>query len=127
MDNNSPTKKCTKLHCKTLIPADGQHKLCDICRKRERNLKQLGRARAKAAKEVKETTGKKHARENGQVDEERPAKHTRSDVPGELLINTVDFDEDEDDGLPFGDSENTVCSLVLVNICTPVAYLHPGS
>ena len=65
--------------------------------------------------------------ENGQVDEERPAKHTRSDEHGELLINAVEFDEDEDDGMPFGDSENTVCSSVLVNICTPVAYLHPGS
>ena len=127
MDNNSQTKKCTKIHCKTLIPADGQHKLCDICRKHECDLKQLGCACPKAAKEVKETIGKKHAQESGQVDEEQPAKHARSDEPGKLLINMVDFDEDEDDGLPFGDSENMVCSLVPVNICTPVAYLHPGS
>ena len=127
MDNNPQTKKCTKPHCKTLIPAGGQHKLCDTCRTRERDLKWLGRARAKAAKEAKEMLGKKHAREDGQANGERAARRARSDEPGELLINTVEFDEDDDDGLPFRDSENTVCLLVLVNICILVAYLLPGS
>lgn len=124
MDNNSQTKKCTKPHCKTLIPAGGQHKLCDTCRTREHDLKRLGRARAKAAEEAKEMQGKKHAREDGQANGERAARRARSD---KLLINTVEFDEDDDDELPFRDSENTVCLLVFVNICILVAYLLPGS
>ena len=113
MDNNSQTKKCSKSHCKTLILAGGQHKLCDTCRTRERDLKWLLRARAKAAKEAKET-GKKRARDDGQPNEERAARRARSDEPGKLLIDMVEFDEPEkdDDEFPFGDSENKVRSLM---------------
>ena len=93
---------------------------------RERDLKRLGRARAKVAKEPKEMTGRKHAREDGQANQGRAARRARSDEPGNLRINAVVFDEDDDDGLPFGELEDTVRSLALVNIYTPVAYLLPG-
>ena len=82
----------------------------DTCRMRERDLKRLGRARAKVAKEPKEMTGRKHAREDGQANQERAARRARSDEPGNLWINAVVFDEDDDDGLPFGELEDTVRS-----------------
>jgi len=69
MDEIFQTKKCTKPHCKTLVPADGQHKLCDTFQMHECDLKWLGRARAKAAKEAKEMTGKKHAREDREANQ----------------------------------------------------------
>jgi len=76
-------------------------------------LKRLLRARAKAAKEAKET-GKKRARDDGQPNEEQAARCARSDEPGKLLIDMVEFDEPgkDDDEFPFGDSENKVHSLM---------------
>jgi len=111
LDENSPPKKCTKSHCKTLIPASSKYKQCQSCRERQQGLSRQYRARQKASAAVGVSAGSKRARDGGKASEGRPAKRAR---PGEHERTSENTESDDDDDL-FGSFETTVCINFHIN------------
>jgi hypothetical protein len=113
MDTNTPPLKCSKAHCKTLIPAGGQFKQCTPCRNRQKDLSKTYRDRRRAATttEAITSTGKKRTREDGPCDEEQPPRRLRLDTPANVPENAHVVDDDESDDPQYGESVKEVCQL----------------